>query len=111
MPNPAAELKLIREALGLSQRAFATRLGLSASHVAHLEKETTMRGGTMILDGRRIRFTSGTAERVRKIWAMADEGGTVQAGDMVRLFPGEPTRHTATSLLSLLGEIGAEIMD
>lgn len=38
MSDPAAELRNIRESMCLSQVAFAARLGLSASHVAHLEQ-------------------------------------------------------------------------
>lgn len=34
----------------------------------------------------------------RKIARRADEGGTIQASDMVRLFPGEPRKHTASTL-------------
>lgn len=34
----------------------------------------------------------------RKIANAADEGGTIQARDMVRLFPGEPRKHTASTL-------------
>lgn len=62
----------------------------------------------MTIDGVVIYYPRGAARDVRAIWRAADEGGTIQAGDMARLFPGEPTRHAATSLHNALAYIGAE---
>lgn len=62
----------------------------------------------MELDGVTVFYRRGTAADVRAIWRAADEGGTIQAGDMVRLFPGEPTKHTTTSLRNALAYVGAE---
>jgi len=37
----------------------------------------------------------------------ADDGGTIQAGDMVDLFPGRPEMHTAANVLHALRVAGA----
>jgi hypothetical protein len=42
-------------------------------------------------------MTDETRKRLDQLSAAADEGGTIQAIDMVRLFPGEPEKHTTTS--------------
>jgi len=39
-----------------------------------------------------------TRTRLDELGAAADSGGTIQAIDMVRLFPGEPEKHTTTSM-------------
>jgi len=39
-----------------------------------------------------------TRTRLDELGAAADEGGMIQAIDMVRLFPGEPEKHTTTSM-------------
>lgn len=48
------------------------------------------------------------AKTARAIVDAADEGGTIQAEDMVRIFQGRPRLHTATSMhdaLALLGSV------
>lgn len=37
-------------------------------------------------------------QRLDQLYAAADEGGVIQAIDMVRLFPGEPKKHTTASI-------------
>jgi hypothetical protein len=60
--------------------------------------------------GLRVRYQPGTLGAVRFAIKLADEGGTIQAHDMMRL-TGDPTKHTATSLTLALASIGAEIVD
>lgn len=43
-----------------------------------------------------------TNGQINAIVAAADGGGTVQAEDMLRLFPGRPEWHTATKLWQAL---------
>lgn len=43
------------------------------------------------------------AETANAAWEVMDaEDGTIQAADMVRLFPGRPEMHTATTFRALL---------
>lgn len=65
----------------------------------------------MRIQGVPIAYRRGTAAHVREIWQAADDEGTIQAWDMVRLFPGRPTLHTTTSLKHALALIGAEVED
>ncbi|MFH1833509.1 MAG: hypothetical protein ABH877_00675, partial [bacterium] len=51
------------------------------------------------------------ADRARELVEAADEGGVIQAADMVGIFPGRPEMHVTTMLLSALTSIGAEIGD
>lgn len=37
-------------------------------------------------------------DRALEVYWASDPGGTIQAADMVRLFPGEPHRHTTCKL-------------
>ena len=43
-------------------------------------------------------ITKKNLATARRIARRADEGGIIQAADMVRLFPGRPTMHTTTRL-------------
>jgi hypothetical protein len=43
-------------------------------------------------------FSSADLAWAIEIKDAADAGGTIQAADMVRLFPGQPERHACTSL-------------
>ena len=54
-------------------------------------------------------MTIGTARKADVILAyrLADAGGTIQAGDMLRL-TSEPTKHTATSLTRALIMLGCD---
>lgn len=51
----------------------------------------------------------GTAKKsaVIKAWRLADDGGTIQAGDMPKLTR-DPTAHTTISLTSALLKLGCE---
>ncbi len=64
---------------------------------------------TIRVEGVCVRCPWGEARRVRALFRAADAGGVIQAGAMLPLFPGEPTRHTATRLDHALSAIGAEI--
>jgi hypothetical protein len=49
----------------------------------------------------------GAADLAREVYAASDEGGTIQADQMLELFPwGDPRWHTATSLRTALGYVG-----
>jgi hypothetical protein len=49
----------------------------------------------------------GAVELAREVYAASDEGGTIQADQMLELFPwGDPRWHTATSLRDALGYVG-----
>ncbi|MDB5926467.1 MAG: hypothetical protein JWN13_5403 [Betaproteobacteria bacterium] len=52
----------------------------------------------------------GTASKsqIRAIYHAADDGGVIQADAMVRLFPGQPTRHTTCELAKALVWAGAK---
>lgn len=53
-----------------------------------------------------------SAGLARKIHDAADEGGTIQADDMLRLLPGaDPQAHTTCSLRAALVWAGGEIVD
>ena len=54
-------------------------------------------------------MTIGTARKADVILAyrLADDGGTIQAGAMLRL-TSEPTRHTTTSLTAALVMLGCK---
>jgi hypothetical protein len=54
--------------------------------------------------------TTNTAKLTRIIRASDDEG-TIQADDMLRLFPGRPTLHTATDVRTALAAAGATKAD
>lgn len=71
---------------------------------------TTTTSKATTIDGVRITYQSGTLAAVRAAWRAADEGGTIQADDMVRL-TSDPRQHTATSLTAYLRSLGAEIVD
>ena len=43
-------------------------------------------------------ITKTQIRTARKIASAADEGGTIRPAKMVRLFPGEPTRHTTATI-------------
>lgn len=45
---------------------------------------------------------------VLAIWRAANDEGTIQAGDMVRLFPGRPEKHTTTSMRHALIAAGCD---
>ena len=54
-------------------------------------------------------LTIGTAKKSDVILAyrLADDGGTIQAGDMLQLTR-DPTKHTATSLTAALITLGCD---
>ena len=62
------------------------------------------------IDGVRVAYEPKTLSKVRAAWLASDEGGTIQAWDMVRL-TSDPKMHAATSLTSYLRTLGAEIID
>ena len=70
---------------------------------------TTNRQTLRTRDGLTVTYARGTAALVRLACSLADEGGTIQAHDMLRL-TNDPRQHTATSLTAFLGCIGAEIV-
>ena len=45
----------------------------------------------------RLSYTAEMEDLVNAIWDAADDEGTIQAGQMVDLFPGQPILHTTTS--------------
>lgn len=49
-------------------------------------------------------MTAEQRERAEEICNAADRGGVVQADEMLRLYPGQPTRHTATLVRVALRE-------
>jgi len=63
----------------------------------------------MTMHGETITYPRGAAAQVRRIVRAADAGGTIQAGDALRLFPGEPEMHTTLSLERALAHIGARV--
>lgn len=70
---------------------------------------TTNRQTLHTRDGLTVTYTHGTASLVRLACSLADEGGTIQAHDMLRLSD-DPRQHAATSLTGFLRSIGAEII-
>jgi hypothetical protein len=54
-------------------------------------------------------MTLGTASKskVKLAYRLADDGGTIQAGDMIRLTD-DPRKHTTTSLTSALLMLGCK---
>lgn len=51
-------------------------------------------------------ITQNRIDYIVAIIQAADEGGVIQAGAMVHLFPGEPKRHTTTMLSHALSAAG-----
>lgn len=49
-------------------------------------------------------MTAEQRARAEEICDAADRGGVVQADEMLRLYPGEPERHTATLIRVALKE-------
>lgn len=49
-------------------------------------------------------MTAEQRERAEEICHSADRGGIVQADEMLRLYPGWPEKHTATSIRTALQE-------
>ena len=62
------------------------------------------------IDGVRVAYQPKTLSLVRAAFRRADEEGTIQAHDMLRL-TSDPRKHTATNLTNYLASIGAEIID
>ena len=58
-----------------------------------------------------LRIGRASKSDVLKIYRLADDGGIIQAVDMVRLFAGEPTRHTTCNLRTALQWAGAVDVD
>ena len=61
-----------------------------------------------------LEMTIGTASKadVREAYRLADDGGIIQAHDMVRLMgPGDPTQHTTCDLHQALMWLGCKDRD
>lgn len=66
-----------------------------------------MRAAT-ILANLEMKMGTSSARTIRAIWFASDNEGTIQAEDMLRLFPGHPQLHSTSSMLHALIAAGCE---
>lgn len=66
---------------------------------------------TIQVEGMWLDVPTDEADRAAELVRASDDEGTIQAEEMVTIFPGEPTRHTTTTLATALAWIGARVVD
>lgn len=112
-PDLWARVKARSQQEGVPLRAVILKLlelyGHGQIRLEAVRKEMTMAAYRIDVDGLTVITTPERADLAARIIHAADDEGTIQAWDMVSLFPGRPERHTTTSMDRALAYIGAEI--